>query len=241
MNAPRSLAALGITVLAATTLTSSGAGEAAHTTTPPFDPAAFTHPVDNPWFPLTPGLVTRLRGVDDGAQLQEVVKVTRRTKNILGVGATVFSDVLRRADGSLAEKTHDWYAADDLGNVWYLGEDTATYDEHGHVESREGSWQAGKNGAQPGVLVPADAGSTSSATRPEFDKGKAEDQSWFVQHLGMLRSHGHRFHDVVRSLEWSRLEPGVISQKFYAAGLGIIAEHDLTGGQETFWLVSYDR
>jgi hypothetical protein len=244
MNTTRCLAALGITVLAATTLSASWAGEPApapRITTPSFDPAAFVHPVDNPWFPLMPGLVTRLRGVDDGDQMREVVKVTTHTKTILGVRATVFSDVLRRADGSLAEKTHDWYAADDEGNVWYLGEDTATYDEHGQVESHEGSWEAGKRGAQPGVLVPADAGTTSSATRPEFAKGRAEDQSWFVQHLGKLRSHGHRFHDVVRSLEWSRLEPGVISQKFYAAGLGIIAEHDLSGGEETFWLVSSHR
>jgi hypothetical protein len=244
MNLTRCLAALGVTVLAAATLSASWAGDAgpaARSTSPPFDPAAFTHPVDNPWFPLTPGLVTRLRGVDDGEHLGEVVKVTGRTRTILGVRATVVRDVVRRTDGSLAEKTHDWYAADDAGNVWYLGEDTATYDAHGHVESREGSWQAGRRGAEPGVLVPADAGSTSSATRPEFDKGRAEDQSWFVQHLGQARSHGRRFHDVVRSFEWSRLEPRVISQKLYAAGLGIIAEHDVAGGEETFWLVSYDR
>jgi hypothetical protein len=240
MNATRCLAALGTLALAATTLTGSWAGEPAPSTTPGFDPGAFAHPVDNTYFPLTPGLVTRLHGVDDGEHVSEVVRVTGRTKAILAVDATVVRDVVRRADGSLAERTHDWYAADDLGNVWYLGEDTATYDKHGVVESREGSWQAGVHGARPGVLVPADARS-SSATRPEFDKGRAEDQSWFVQHLVKLRSHGQRFHDVVRSFEWSRLESGVISQKFYAAGIGIIAEHDVAGGDERFWLVGHDR
>jgi hypothetical protein len=242
MNATRSLTALATVALAATTLSASWAGGPARSTAPTgLDPAAFAHPVANPWFPLTPGLVTRLRGVDDGEHLREVVRVTGRTRTILGVRATVVRDVVRRTDGSVAERTHDWYAADDRGNVWYLGEDTATYDEQGHVESREGSWEAGVHGAVPGILVPADAGTASSATRPEFDRGRAEDQSWFVQHLGHLRSHGHGFHDVVRSLEWSRLEPGVISQKFYVAGLGIVAEHDLAGGEETFWLVSYDR
>jgi hypothetical protein len=240
MNATRCLAALGTLAVVATTLTASWAGEPARSTAPGFDPASFAHPVDNPYFPLTPGLVTRLRGNDEGEHLSEVVQVTDRIKAILGVDATVFRDVVRRADGSVAEKTHDWYAADDLGNVWYLGEDTATYDEDGHVESREGSWQAGVHGAVPGVLVPADP-RTSTATRPEFQKGVAEDQSWFVQHVGRLQSHGRRFDDVIRSLEWSRLEPGVVSQKFYAAGLGIIAEHDLAGGEEEFWLVSYDR
>jgi hypothetical protein len=237
---PLAIAATG--ALLATALVASNASSSnARTEQPPFDPASFVHPVDNRWFPLTPGLVTRLHGVDSGEHLKEVVKVTHRTKTILGVRATVFRDVVRRTDGSLAEKTHDWYAADDAGNVWYLGEDTATYDEHGHVESHEGSWQAGRHGAQPGILVPGDAGTASSATRPEFQKGSAEDQSWFVQHLRRLHAHGHRFHDVVRSFEWTRLEPGIISQKFYAAGLGIIAEHDVAGGQETFWLVSAHR
>jgi hypothetical protein len=243
MNTNRCLAALGVAAVAATTLTASWAGEsgkAVSSTTPAFDPAAFVRPVDNPYFPLTPGLVTRLRGVDDGERVSEVVRVTGSTTAILGVDATVVRDIVRRADGSVAEKTHDWYAADDLGNVWYLGEATATYDEDGRVESREGSWQAGQRGARPGVLVPADARS-SAATRPEFARGRAEDQSWFVQHLGHLRSHGHRYRDVVRSFEWTRLESGVISQKFYARGLGIVAEHDLTGGDEEFWLVSHDR
>ena len=239
MNLTRCLAALGTTALVATTLSASWAGTPSRATAPAFDPASFAHPVDNPYFPLAPGLVTRLRGIDDGEHLSEVVKVTGRGRTILGVRATVLRDVVRRTDGSLAEKTHDWYAADDEGNVWYLGEDTATYDEAGHVESHEGSWEAGKHGAQPGVLVPADAGTASSATRPEFDKGRAEDQSWFVEHRPSMRSHGRRFHDVVRSFEWTRLEPGVISQKLYAAGLGIVAEHDVAGGQETFWLVSH--
>lgn len=240
MNATRSLAVLGTLALAATTLSASWAAQPARGTAPVFDPAGFTHPVDNAYFPLDPGLVTRLHGVDDGEHVSEVVRVTGRTKAILGVRATVVRDVVRRTDRSVAEKTHDWYAADDLGNVWYLGEDTATYDEEGRLESHEGSWQAGRHGAVPGILVPADA-RTSSATRPEFDKGRAEDQSWFVQHLGTLRSQGRRYHDVIRSFEWSRLEPGVISQKFYAAGIGIIAEHDLAGGDERFWLVSFDR
>jgi hypothetical protein len=240
MNSTRCLAVLGTLALAATTLSASWAGAPARGTAPVFDPSGFTHPVDNAYFPLDPGLVTRLHGVDDGEHVSEVVRVTGRTKAILGVAATVVRDVVRRTDGSVAEKTHDWYADDDLGNVWYLGEDTSTYDEDGRLESREGSWQAGRHGAVPGILVPADARS-SSATRPEFDKGRAEDQSWFVQHLGTLRSQGRRYHDVIRSFEWSRLEPGVISQKFYAAGIGIIAEHDVAGGDERFWLVSYDR
>jgi hypothetical protein len=243
MNATRYLAALGITVLAATTLTASWAGEAgeaARTATPPFDPANFTHPVDNVYFPLRPELVTHLRGTEGAERFLEKVRVTHRTRMIAGVRATVVRDVVRRPDGSLAETTDDWYADDNAGNVWYFGEDTATYDEKGQLEDREGSWEAGKHGAQPGIIMPNPA-RPSTADFMEYSKGVAEDQAWVVQHLGHVRTSGGRFTDIVRTFEWSRLEPDVISQKYYAAGLGIIAERDVAVGDEHFWLVSYHR
>ena len=43
---------------------------------------------------------------------------------------------------------------------------------------------------------------------------------------------------MVRSFEWARLEPGVLSLKFYARGLGIVLERDAAGGSESFRLVS---
>ena len=99
MNATRCLAALGTTVLAATTLTASWAGEPVRSGAPPFDPANFTHPVDNVYFPLTPGLETRLRGTEDNERFLEKVRVTHRTKLIAGVPAVVVRDVVRRPDG----------------------------------------------------------------------------------------------------------------------------------------------
>jgi hypothetical protein len=234
------LAALGATVLAATTLTTSSAVVPARSTAPVFDPADFTHPVDNPYFPLTPGLVTRLRGIDDGEHFREKVRVTHRTRLIAGVRATVVRDVVRRTDGTLAETTDDWYANDDQGNVWYLGEDTATYDEDGQLEDREGSWEAGVDGAEPGIIMPAGP-RPPTATRMELLKGVAEDQAWIVQRLRHIRVAGTRYAGIVRTLEWSRLEPQVVSQKFYAAGLGIIEERDIAAGDEHFWLVSARR
>ena len=115
-------------------------------------------------------------------------------------------DVVRRPDGSLAEATDDWYAADHDGNVWYFGEDTATYDEDGNVESREGSWEAGVDGAVAGIIMPADP-RPSKAAYMEFAKGEAEDQAWVVQRLPYVVTPGGRYDHVVRTLEWSRLEP----------------------------------
>jgi hypothetical protein len=235
-----SVVAVGGLLLAATTLSASSTGQPAADDVPALDPAHFAHPVGNAYFPLTPGLVTRLRGTDGDERFVEKVTVTRRTRLIAGVTATVVHDVVHRADGSLAEATDDWYADDDQGNVWYLGEDTATYDEHGQLQDREGSWQAGRRGAEAGIIMPSDP-HPSTANRQEYSKGVAEDQGWVVQRLRRITTPGGAFTDIVRTLEWSRLEPRVISQKFYAAGVGIVEERDLSAGDEHFWVVSTRR
>lgn len=199
--------------------------------------SAFDNPQANPYFPLRPGTVSRYQGTDEGKKLNEKVTVTHHTKTIQGVTTTVILDVLRRSDGTLAEKTHDWYASDNQGNVWYFGEDTATYDRHEKVQSREGSWQAGVDGAVSGLIMPADPKPTD-AFRQEFYRGHAEDQAWLVQRRATVTVPFGKLHNVVRSFEWTRLEPGVMSVKFYAPGLGIVREKDLAGGSETFELVS---
>ena len=140
----------------------------------------FDKPQQNPYFPLRPGTVSRYRGSDEGDRFREFVRVTHRTKKIQGVTTRVVRDVVRRLDGSISEKTDDWYATDNDGNVWYFGERTATYDRHGHVESREGSWKAGVDGAIRGLIMPANPRPTDGY-RQEFYQGHAEDQAWIVQ------------------------------------------------------------
>jgi len=206
-------------------------------TTGTVDPGHFTHPQQNRYFPLEPGTLSRFRGTEDGARYNERVLVTHRTRRIQGVTTIVVRDILPRADGSLAERTHDWYAADNHGNVWYFGEGTATYDKHGRVESREGSWQAGVDGAVAGTIMPANPQPTD-AYRQELYRGHAEDQAWIVQrHLATTVPYG-RLHHVVRSFEWTRLEKNVLSLKLYAPHLGIVRERDMSGGTESFALVS---
>jgi len=203
-------------------------------------PSTFTSPKANPYFPLTPGLTERYRGTDGDQPLHEKLTVTHKTKTILGVQARVIRDVLRRADGSIAEATSDWYADDNAGNVWYFGEDTATFRPSGTVESREGSWQAGVRGAVAGVIMKADP-KVTDAYRQEFWRGHAEDQAWTVQSNTTVKVGTHTYRHVLRSYEWSRLEKSVVSLKFYAPGVGIIRERDVAGGQELFNLVSVTR
>jgi hypothetical protein len=224
--------------LATSPLGGPGAPEAHAASTPPRPSvAAFDHPTQNPYYPLVAGTVSRYRGTSDGERFEETVVVTHRHRTVEGVRTTVVRDVLRRLDGTVAERTHDWYAPDQHGNVWYFGEATATYDASGALESREGSWLAGEHGAEAGLIMPAHP-RVSDAYRQEFRAGHAEDQAWIVQRGLTVRLPYGTVGHVIRSFEWTRLEPGVLSAKFYGRGLGIVRERDLAGGDEAFTLVS---
>ncbi|MEX0984882.1 MAG: hypothetical protein WD096_07505 [Actinomycetota bacterium] len=199
------------------------------------DPSNFTDPVANTYFPLEPGTVLILKGSEGGEALRERVRITAEHRMIEGVSTVVVHDVIR-SHGALVEKTIDWYAADNDGNVWYFGEDTATYDADGNVQSTEGTWLAGFDGAVAGIIMPADPRPTD-AYRQEFYVGHAEDQGWIVQRGAKVSVPYGDLNEVVRSFEWTRLEPGVMAQKFYAPGLGIVLEMDVAGGNELLSLV----
>ena len=237
MRISRPVIAVAAAMLAATTaagVTFAGTGSSASRSAGP-DSSNFTHPQQNSYFPLVPGTVTRFRGTDDGALFHERVLVTHKTKQIQGIKARVLLDVLRRADGTVAEKTHDWYAADNDGNVWYLGEDTATYDHDGTVRSHGGSWEAGMHGAVAGLIMPADP-KPADAYRQEYWPAHAEDQGWVVAVHEKKKVPAGSYRNVVRTYEWSRLEKNVIGLKFYAPGVGPIIDRELGG--EDFVLVS---
>ena len=133
----------------------------------------FTANVTNPWFPLRPGSVYAYRGVKDGEPSREVMTVTHATETIQGAECVVVRDLLYLR-GKLEERTEDWYTQDPKGNVWYFGERTAELDAQGHVKNTSGSWQAGANGAVPGVFMFAHPTEGRSA-RQEYFKGEAED------------------------------------------------------------------
>src|SRR4051794_2136638 len=161
---------------------------------------------DNPWFPLRPGTVWRYRGVKDGKLALDVVTATRATKTIQGRQARVLRDRLF-LKGKLAEDTLDWYAADERGNVWYLGEDTRELDSGGRVKSRAGSWQAGRNGARAGIFMPANP-KVGQHFRQEFYAGQAEDQFRISSLSAQVRVPAVSSRTAMRTREWTRLEPG---------------------------------
>jgi hypothetical protein len=194
----------------------------------------FVDAIDNPYFPLPVGRVLVYRGSEDGLPQTDHVRVTKRTTTIEGITATVVHDVLRHRHRML-EETFDWYAQDDAGNVWYLGEDTKAFLPNGHVD-RSGSWRAGVHGAKPGLIMEANP-RPPDAYRQECLSGEAEDMAWVVERGGSVRVPAGKLHHIVRTFEFTRTEANIVSEKRYAPGLGLVVERDLHGGNERFALV----
>jgi hypothetical protein len=210
---------------------SSGSSAAYH---PVLDPAHFVSVIDNPYYPLPVGRTLIYRGVKDGTGQTERVHVTSRTTVIEGITATVVTDVAKHHDRVL-ERTADWFAQDDQGNVWYLGENTKAYEPDGTVDT-SGSWRAGVDGAQPGIVMEADP-RVPDAYRQEYLKGEAEDTAWIVDRGGSLTVPYGTVHHVLTSLEYARIEPDVIDEKDYAPGIGIVLETARDGEAEVARLV----
>ena len=202
---------------------------------PVLDPAHFVSVIDNPYFPLPVGRTLVYIGTKDGKSQTDRVTVTDRTKEILGITTTVVRDVARH-HGDLLEKTFDFYAQDDEGTVWYLGEDTTAFEPNGHTDT-SGSFEAGVDGAQPGIIMEGNP-QIPDAYRQECYAGQAEDTAWVVATTGSSKVPYGKVQHVLTTLESTRIEPGAYDEKVYGPGIGIVSEHALTGDNEVAQLVS---
>jgi hypothetical protein len=201
---------------------------------PSIDPSDFTTTIDNKYFPLKPGTTFVSRRKTKNTTERDVMSVTHSTKQIMGVKCVVVDDRVL-AHAKLSEKTFDWYAQDNKGNVWYFGEDSKEYKKNGKV-STEASWEAGKDGAEPGVIMPANP-KVGQTYRQEYSKGVAEDTAEVLDLDGSVEVPYRSFDHAVVTREWSPLEPGVVAHKYYAAGAGDVKEVAVEGPPETLELV----
>jgi hypothetical protein len=201
------------------------------------DPTEFTAGSDHPYFPLEPGRQWTFRETDEsGASVTVVVTVTNQTRKIAnGVEARVVRDTVTE-DGALIEDTLDWYAQDADGNVWYLGEDTAEF-EGGKLTTREGSFEAGVDGALPGVIMPADP-AAGMQYRQEYYEGEAEDNGEIVATGHQVDVAQGHFDDVVLTADTITIEPEVLEYKLYAPGVGLVMALGISGGGGREELVS---
>jgi hypothetical protein len=197
---------------------------------PMIDPADFIDVIDNPYWPLTPGTTFEFEG--GGEQIK--VEVTSERRMVRGVSTVVVIDKVF-ADGVLIEDTSDWYAQDRAGNVWYFGEETLSFEDT-PAGDPAGSWEAGVDGAQPGIVMLADP-LTGDVYRQEFYAGAAEDLA-LVRHVeNGVKVPAGSYDDVLVTEEWTPLEPNVIELKYYAKGVGVVAERQIFGGQDVVELV----
>jgi hypothetical protein len=131
-------------------------------------------------------------------------------------------------DGQLKEDTLDWYAQDRDGTVWYFGEDTKEY-EDGEVVSTEGSWTAGVDGAQPGILMPAQP-QAGDRYRQEYYQGHAEDMAEVLGVTAAAAVPAGSYSGAVETKETTPLEPTALENKYYARGVGPVLTVDVHGG-----------
>jgi len=203
---------------------------------PTIDPASFTTAVNNPYFPLEPGAQWVYEGRTEDGLERTVVEVTNQTREVMGVTCLVVRDTVT-LDGELIEDTYDWFAQDAEGNVWYLGEDTKEY-EGGEVTSTEGSWEAGVDGALPGIVMPA-APAVGQAYRQEWYPGEAEDLAEVLRLDGSATVAGTRYDSLLVTEEWNPLEPDVVEEKSYARDVGLVLEVATAGGDERAELIEF--
>jgi hypothetical protein len=202
------------------------------------DPADFTTRIDNPYWPMTPGDKWIYKETDEDEQYRVEVTVTDRTKMIAnGVEARVVHDVVSQ-DGQPVEITDDWYAQDKTGNVWYLGEDTAEY-ENGKVTTRAGSFEAGVDGAQAGIIMPADP-RDGMAYRQEYYKGEAEDRAEVLSTQEQVEVPFGHFENALLTKDLVPTEPKVSEYKLYARNVGPVLTVQTSGGSSREALISYN-
>ena len=203
------------------------------------EPEDFTTKIDNPYFPLEPGTRwTYLETDEKGEELKVVVVVTRETRKMAnGITARVVRDTVTQ-NGKVVEDTNDWYAQDAEDNVWYMGEDTAEF-ENGKISSRHGSFEAGVDGALPGIIMPADPESGISY-RQEYYKDQAEDNGEILSTNEMADVPFGHFEDMLLEKNTITIEPDVLEYKLYAKGVGMVLALGISGGGGREELVKID-
>jgi hypothetical protein len=204
------------------------------------DPADFTLEITNRYWPMSVGdrWVYQEYDGEGGTQRVEVTVLDETKVVAIGIEARVVHDLVT-ANGEVVEDTYDYYAQDTLGNLWYLGEETKEYQD-GEVVSTEGSWEAGVDGAQPGVLVPA-APVPGMAYRQEYLAGEAEDEAVVLSVHEQAQTPTGTYSDVLLTRDTTPLTPDIAELKFYAPGIGPVLVLQTAGGTSREALTETNR
>lgn len=190
------------------------------------DSALFDNPteINNKWFPMTPGTQYVFEGFtqDGGKEIAHsiIFTVTDLTKEIAGV-RTVVAHILDYSDGELVEAEIAFYAQDNEGNVWFLGEYPEVY-EYGQVVEAP-AWIPGLKGARAGIVMKADP----QLRMPSYAQGWGPAVGW--NDRGRVVALGEQtcvpvacYENVLVTEEFSQSQPDAFQVKYYAPGVGNI-------------------
>lgn len=196
--------------------------------------------IDNRYFPLTPGTRAIYEGKNADGNERIVKEVTRGTRTVMGIHTVVLHDYVT-LDGTLIEDTYDWFAQDKAGNVWYFGEATKALDDKtGQLTDTKGAWEAGVDGALPGIIMKA-APTVGDSYRQEYYKGSAEDQADVVKTGESITTTAGTFTDTVRTKDYTALDTTVVEEKLFAAGVGFVYVEHVKGPPEKIELVAIEK
>jgi hypothetical protein len=202
------------------------------------NPSDFTTKIDNPYWPMRPGMRWVYREHEDGVTQRNIVTVTHRTRTIRGVTTRAVHDIVLQRR-RVVEDTLDYYAQDREGTLWYFGEKTAEFSKSGK-KSTEGSWLAGRHGAEQGIAVPANP-QVGMAYRQEFQKGVAEDEGKILSLDEQVQVPYRHFERTLMTKDFTRLEPRQLEHKFYARGIGPVLTLGISGSTGREELIRFRR
>jgi hypothetical protein len=229
---------LGLVGLAPVTAAFAAKGSATSAPTcPSFSSSNFHRPttISNTYFPLVTGTRFTYKGNLKKQDQVNVLNVTRNTPTIDGILTVEVRDQVSLS-GTLIEDTLDWFAQDDQGNVWYMGEFATQVPAGTHT----GSWTAGINGAQPGYIMEA-APKVGDTYCQENAPGIAQDAA---QVLSVTASRSVPFGtftgNVLQTKDYSLIE--VHSEnKFYGPSVGLLEAIAINGGSEDIQLYTIEH
>jgi hypothetical protein len=179
----------------------------------------------NKFFPLEVGHKAVYEGVEDGERVRLSIMVTKKTKVVDGTKTRVVIEK-ETADGELKEISRNYFAIEKrTHNVFYFGEDVDNY-EDGQIVNHDGSWRAGVNGAQHGLIMPGNP-EVGMRYKQERAPGVAEDQAEVITLNARLTVPAGTFRNVLKTEESNPLDPGATEFKFYGEGVGLLKDGPL--------------
>jgi hypothetical protein len=206
--------------------------------TPTPDPTDFSENATNPWFPLSAGTRWTYREDTIASSTPVTAEVLPGGREIAGVSTTAVRWWIGDRSSRRVAVTR-WYAVDTDGNVWWFGQEVAPGSPPLDLLARD-SFQAGRDGAEAGLLVPAEPRAGDGFLNAQ-QPGVVQRRSTVLSLEATVATTTRTFHDALVTRDLSTLEPVHTVQTYFARGVGLVAQQDTTATSTSLTLVRVRR